>query len=279
MRATRPGDSSLTVYEPIGRAGPKVRPYLRNVWANRRLAYHLARATQKARHYDTWFGQLWAVLNPLLLAGVYLLVIDVILGSSRDLIFLLAGIFVFYYTRNAVGLGAQSIIGGSSVVMQTALPRALLPIASSISALMLFAPMLGVYAIFHVGASKPIRLALLLIPLLVAIQAVFNLGLGLLFATLTVYFRDTRALLPYLLRIWLYVSPVLYTVADIPERIRPFMAINPMYPLLASWHGILFEGRFPSPGYVGAALAWACLSLVAGGWVFLSREREFAVRI
>lgn len=268
----------LEVYEPNRRGLPPLREYLRSVWVYRLFAYYLARSNQKAQHIDTWLGQLWTVLNPLLLAGVYFLLIQV-LGSSRDIVFIFAGLVVFYFTRNSMMLGSKSVVGGASVVMRTRLPRMLLPVSAVISSLLMYLPSVLVYAAFHVASSKPVGLQLAAIPLVVSIQAVFNLGLALVFSTMTVYFRDISGFLPYFTRLWLYASPVLYAVADVPARFKTVLELNPMTPILTSFHQILFEGRFPEGDLIWLSLMWALITLVMGAWMFLSREREFAVRI
>lgn len=273
----------LQVFEPHTRRVPPLGPYLRELWGRRRFAVHLARMNLKAASYDTVFGQLWQVLNPLLLAGVYYLLFGVILGRQRDdpeyLSVLLAGLFAFTFTRNALGLGATSIVSGGRLILNTAFPRALLPISAVVSALMLYIPMLGVYSVFHVIGGQPVGWQLLWLPLLVAVHTVFNLGLALVFAAVTVYFRDTSSFLPYLLRIWLYLSPVLWAVEDAPARLRPLLAINPLFPLFGVWHDVLLDGRAPSAALLGYAALWAVGLLLGGAWFFLTREREFAVRI
>jgi len=273
----------LQVFEPHTRRVPPLGPYLGELWRRRQFAVHLARMNLKAASYDTAFGQLWQVLNPLLLAAVYYLLLGVIVRGGRGdpdyLSVLLAGLFAFTFTRNALGLGATSIVSGGRLILNTAFPRALLPLSAVASALMLYLPMLGVYAVFHLIGGQPVGWQLLWVPLIVAIHTVFNLGLALVFAALTVYFRDTSSFLPYLLRIWLYLSPVLWAVEDVPERIRPLLAVNPLFPLFGVWHEVLLDGTAPSPGLLGYAALWAVGLLVAGGWFFLTREREFAVRI
>lgn len=284
LQAPVQGEPELVVFEPHQRGMPKLGPYLRELWRRRRFAVHMARSNLKAQHFDTVLGQVWTVLNPLLLAGVYFLLFGVILAGGRDrgpeyLASILAGLFAYYYTRNAMGFGASSIVRGGRLIMNTAFPRALLPVSSVVSAFLTYLPMLAVYAVFHLAVGFEVGRNLLGVPLLLVIHTVFNLGLALVFAALTVYFRDTSSFLPYFLRIWLYVSPVLYGIDDIPAQLRPIMAVNPLYPLFGAWHEALVEGIFPRWDLIGYATLWAVVTLVFGAWFFLSREREFAVRI
>lgn len=276
-------DRPVVVLEPYHRGLPPMRPYLQQVWQRRRFAFHMARSELKARHFDTLFGQIWTVLNPLLLALVYFLLLGVIVQSDRGnpdyLAFLIANLFAFYYTRNCLGVGAGSVVSGGGLIMNAAFPRAMLPLSSVLSAFLMYLPTLGVYAAIHLATGQRLSVALMLVPVIVAIQTVFNYGLALLAAATTVYFRDFSSFLPYGLRIWLYVSPVLYTIEDVPPRLAPILMANPLYPILGVWQDVIIRGVVPGFSLWAAAVAWSLFVLALGGWLFLSREREFAVRI
>ncbi len=268
-----------------------MRQYLTDVWDRRQFAFHIARSELKARHLDTWFGQLWTVLNPLLLGGVYFLLVGVIFSSGKGfgfLVNLLAGLFAFYFTRNAVGSGASSVVSGGSLVTSSTLPRLILPLSSTLLSVMLYLPTLLVYALFHgaamaTGSDLTVGPWLLLVPVVIALQSLMNFGLAMIFATANVYFRDTSAFLPYMLRIWLYVSPVLYRPSDLPANvpnvIHWIIWANPLTPPLEAWHQILSDGRWPDPLLLLASLGWGLALILVGGRLFISRERDFAVRL
>lgn len=280
---TADDDRPVTVWEPYHRGLPPLRPYLQQVWRRRRFAFHMARSELKARHFDTLFGQIWTVLNPLLLALVYFLLLGVIVQSDRGnpdyLAFLIANLFAFYFTRNSLGVGASSVVSGGGLIMNAAFPRALLPLSSVLSALLMYLPTLLVYAVIHLVTGQTLSTALLLVPVIVAVQTVFNYGLALFAAASTVYFRDFSSFLPYALRIWLYMSPILYAIEDVPPQLVPLLMVNPMYPILGVWQDVIINGVIPGLPLMAAAVAWATFALVIGGWLFLSREREFAIRI
>jgi ABC-type polysaccharide/polyol phosphate export permease len=288
-RSSPAADPSLEirVYEPHVAGLPPMRPYLKDLWGRRQFAFEMARTNLKSQHFDTFFGQLWTVLNPLLLALVYFFVVNIIAGgvssfpggASAYLAFLVGGLFLYYFTRNAMGLGAGSIVGGGALLLNTAFPRALLPLSSTVSALLMYLPTLAVYALFHGLAGLSVSWALLGVIPLIALLTVFNLGLALAAGALTVYFRDTSSFLPYLLRIWLYLSPILWRVEQAPEAVRPILLLNPLVPYLTAWHSMTLAGELPGIRIVAAAVFWALLALIGGGWFFLSREREFAIRV
>jgi teichoic acid transport system permease protein len=105
------------------------------------------------------------------------------------------------------------------------------------------------------------------------------MGLAMIVGALQVYFRDLKNLMPYLLRVWLFASPVLYYADEMPEKYRFLLYVNPLGQLLAAWSDAINLGRAPSPTELLVASAWAFGLLIAGFLYFVSREREFAVRL
>jgi ABC-type polysaccharide/polyol phosphate export permease len=104
-------------------------------------------------------------------------------------------------------------------------------------------------------------------------------GAGMLVSALQVYFRDVKNFLPYFLRVWLYSSPVLYYADEVPEGLHWILYVNPLGGLLTAWSDVLIFGASPEPWAIGMAAAWAFGIFLAGGLFFISREREFAVRL
>ena len=279
----RRGDAiARQVYEPHRIGLPPLRPYLRELWRRRQFAFELARTQLRAQHFNTALGQLWLVVNPLLLAFIYFLLVEIVGGGDRGpkfLAHLMAGLFAFYFVSSSVTLGARSVVGGGRLILNTAFPRTLLPLASVVTSFMRFLPTLLVYAVMHGIAGLPVGLHLFWVLPLFALLVVFASGVSMLAAAAQVYFRDLASFLPYVTRIWLYVSPVLYYVREVPERFKPILALNPLYPLLGSLSDVVNEGRAPSGALMVAGLAWTAGALVFGGLFFISREREFAVRL
>ena len=243
----------------------------------------LARSGMRQQHLDTVFGRVWLIINPLLLAAVYFVLIDIVRkGDSRGSAFfahLIAGIFVYYFVSGAVREGARTVIRGGRLVLNTAFPRVLLPLSAVIGHFMRFLPTLGVYAVFHLALGMPIGWELvLLIPLVVLFTAVAA-GLATCVSTAQVYFRDLAQFLPYMLRLWLYLSPILWFADEVPERYEIFVWLNPIGPLLDGWSDILTQGTAPSAEVWLAGAAWAVVLCTVGLVVFMSRERDFAVRL
>ncbi len=274
--------SELHVYVPHKVGLPPLGTYLALVWKRREFALELSRTTMRAKHFNTAFGQLWLLLNPLLLGLVYFLLIDLIRGHGRPVSFfahLLGGLFLYQVLQTAATEGSNSVVRGGGLILNTAFPRTLLPLASVTTSFKRFVPTMIVYFIVHFAAGMGLSIQMLWAFPIVAMVTVFSAGIAMFCAAAQVYFRDLSSFLPYLLRIWMYVSPILYTWEEVPESYRHWLLLNPMSSMLACWSDVLNKGVAPQANLMLIGTAWAIFALVFGALFFISRERDFAVRI
>ena len=208
-------------------------------------------------------------------------------NSFTVLCHILIGLFTFYFAQNCILLGAQSITSGGRLILNQAFPRSLLPLSSAISAARQFLPTLPVYiSIVIIGklvlndTELPgLTWNYLFIPIILILLIITSFGLSLLFATMNVYFRDTTKLLSYIMRIWLYASPVLWQPDMLTGWYRVILYLNPLGPILSANSRIWIDGMTPTPAQLIGCLFWAFTSILLGGYFFISRERDFAVRI
>ena len=275
---------SVHVYEPHKVGLPPLRPYFKALWERREFAAEMSRTGIRAANTNTFFGQVWLVLNPLMLAGVYYILVEIISGGGKGdgsarFAHMCGGLFAFYYFSGAMMTAASSVVGGGKLLMNMSFPRMLLPLSALRTAFFRFLPTLIVYGAIHLLMRQPLHWAMLLAPVFLVLLTIFAAGMGMIFAALQVYFRDTTSFLPYFVRIWLYLSPVLWFAEDAPERFRRFITYNPLYSLIGGWTDLLVRGNIPEPKmWVGAAV-WAAAAAVVGALFFMSREREFVVRL
>ena len=284
----------LQVFEPHRASLPPMRPYLTELWRRRRFANELSRFTSKAEYLDSPLGAVWLVLNPLMLAMIYFLLVSIIGGRAKSggsgfdtLAHILVGLFTWYFAQNCMSIGSASVTAGGKLILNQAFPRALLPLSSLISAFRQYLPTIPVYfVIYLVGSILDSKSTLpgfgwhlLWTPVIVVIVGISGYGLALLFATMNVYFRDTSKLLTYVSRIWLYLSPVLWAPDMVHGWHRLVLWANPLGPILSITHEVWINGETPIYTYWIAAIAWMLGLLFAGGYFFISRDRDFAVRI
>jgi teichoic acid transport system permease protein len=271
------------VFVPHSVGLPPLRSYVHELWRRREFAVELARTKLREQNFDTAFGQLWLVLNPLLMALVYFILVDILRASdSRNSEFfahLVAGLFLFQIVQHSLTVGVRSVTKGGRLILNSAFPRALLPLSAVITAFMRFLPTMIIYIPIHFASGLPVNANLLWCVPIVVLFLLTASGLAMLVAAAQVYFRDLSNFLPYTLRIWLYVSPVLYYADEVPQRYKWMLDLNPLAGLLTAWSDVLIAGNPPDAAAMLQGLAWGIGIFVAAGLFFLSREREFAVRL
>lgn len=280
----RPDDfgTEWHVYEPHKVGLPPLGPYFRALWMRRQFLFELARTNLRAQHFNTTLGQLWLILNPVLLAFVYFTLVYIVRQGARGpefLAHLMMSLFAFRLVSTSVGQGARSVVGGGRLILNTAFPRLLLPLESVLTSVMRFLPTVLIYAIVHAIVGLPVGFHLLWAVPILALFVLFAAGAAMVTATAQVYFRDLANFLPYFTRIWLYTSPILFYVEDVPSGLKPILSANPLFPMLGALNDVVNEGQNPSAGFLLWGLAWAAGTAVVGALFFISREREFAIRL
>ena len=271
----------LQVYEPFRAGLPKLGKYWKSLWSRRTFISEYSKSELREQHFDSVFGQLWLVLNPLLLSGVYFILIVIIRGStdSSRYVHLTATLFLFYLVANSLTGGVKSITAGQRLILNTAFPRIMLPLSAVIIAIFKFIPTVIVFLVVKAVIGSPFSIEMLwAIPVLL-ITVFLALGLAITISCINVYFRDIANFLPYLTRTLLYLSPILYEASDLNPNLKALEIVNPLFPILDSWSRALVHGEMPQISSMLQGLAWATGIFFIGTYFFLSREREFAVRL
>lgn len=273
------------VYKPHKVGLPKMGEYFSELWHRRDFALELSHTNMRATNTNTVLGQAWLVINPLLLAGVYFLLVVVLRGSTgggADFPQIASGLFLFFYVTGCMTACATSVTNAGGLILNMSFPKMLLIFSNVYMGFRRFLPTLVVYFVIHILYGRPWTFQMLWLPVIILLATVLAIGLGSIVATWHVYFRDTAQFLPYFIRIWLYLSPVLYTAEMFLEgpfgRIGQLIQVNPMFSLLGIWSDAL-HGVPMNWAYLGIAAAWAFVLAAVGTLYFMSREREFAVRL
>ncbi|CAN2216700.1 TagG ABC-type polysaccharide/polyol phosphate export systems, permease component [Candidatus Nanopelagicaceae bacterium] len=269
------------VYEPFKAGLPPMRPYLRSLWHRRAFISEFARSELREQNFGSLFGQLWLVLNPLLLSGVYFLLIYVIGGTSDSTRFghLTATLFLFYLIANSLTGGVKAITSGQRLILNTSFPRIMLPVSAVVVAIFRFLPTLVVALAIHVILGLPFSWQMLWALPVLFIAVVMALGMAILISCINVYFRDISSMLPYLTRSLLYLSPILYEASKISSDIKRYEIVNPIFYLLDSWSRVMVHAQAPTLHGMLHAAIFAFSLFIIGTYFFLSRERDFAVRL
>jgi len=262
---------------------PASRNYLRELWARREFAWYLANANLKARNASTSLGLFWWVLNPLLLAAIYWFVFGVIFAGARGgsgyLAYLLTGIFAFYYTRSAMVGGVGSILNNRKLLSNLNFPRLVLPATALLESAVGFGFALAIlYPIVGpLDGSWPTSKIVWLLPIFI-VHSSFNFGLAAITARMAVPFRDINNLVPYFLRLWLYLSPIIWTIDqldNVSDTLATVVKLNPMFPILSVYRTALLGDPLVVADFV-AATAYGAGFLVVGVLLFVRYEGKMA---
>lgn len=271
------------VFGPHDNSMPPAREYIRSVLARWPFIVENARAELKGPYAGTVLGSAWRIIDPVFQALIYWFLFTAIRGRSDSSFFLMvvSGVFLFTFSMNVLGQGSRAVQRSRGLVLNSAFPLATLPLSTMYQALLTIGPMMGTYAVFHLLFGGAIGSGLALIPLLFVFQVGISLGLTLIFATLTVYVRDMSNVLDYIMRVLMFVTPVLYPVeqlAKAPAALRAVLVLNPFYALFAAYQ-TAFAGGVPTPGQILQAGFWSVVLPIIGFRFFVSRERGFAMRL
>ncbi len=271
----------LQVYEPFRAGLPPLGKYWRSLWSRRTFIRQYSKSELREQHFDSAFGQLWLILNPLLLSAVYFLLIVIIGGSSDSQRYahLTASLFLFYMVANSLTGGVKSVTAGQRLILNTAFPRIMLPISATVIALFKFLPTLVVFFLIRTILGLPYSWSMFWAIPIFLIALLFSLGAAIMISCANIYFRDISNFLPYLTRTLLYLSPILYEASALNPSLGALKIFNPLFPILDSWTRVVVHGLAPETSSILFAAAWAFGILLIGTYFFLSREREFAVRL
>jgi teichoic acid transport system permease protein len=252
--------------------------YIKQLWQRRYFITGFARARIQSENARNRLGEVWLVLNPILNAAVFYLIFGVILKTSRGIenyvAFLITGVFFFTYLQRSITAGASSVSGNLGLIRAFHFPRAVLPFASTAKQLMQLGYSLVVLIIIVLVTGEPITSRWLLIPITVALLSFFAAGVALITARITTTFNDFTNLLPFLLRAWLYLSGVFFSIQAFSENLPGWAQTVLLYQpgavyLECARFSLLADYEAP-PWLFAAAAAWAVLAFV-GGFVYFFR--------
>jgi ABC-type polysaccharide/polyol phosphate export permease len=229
-----------------------IREGLAELLGRRRLTRYLVGADIKRSHSDTFFGQLWWILDPLLQMAVYLVLVTIIFQKKTPdyPLFLFAAILPWKWFTTTLNDATLSVTGRQSLIRQIQFPKLVLPSASVIAGTWSFAFGLVALGIVYLGYRDRFTLWVLLIPVVAAVQFLFTMALGVLLSSLNAFFRDIQNVLRHALRLWFYLSPALYsldTIAGDHPTMHAILRLNPFAVLFDSYRALIWGREIVLP--------------------------------
>jgi lipopolysaccharide transport system permease protein len=252
---------------------------LSELWHYRELAYFLVWRDLKVRYKQTVLGVAWAVVQPL----VTVIVFSVIFGRIADLpsdavpypVFTLAALLPWQLFSSAFNGAANSVVGSANLVTKVYFPRLIVPAAAVLATLADFVVWLLLLAAMLAWYGVVPTIHAVWLPLLTLLAVGTALGIGLWVAALNVRYRDVRFLLPFVLQVWLFASPVAYSIELVPQEWRLLYGLNPLVGVVQGFRWALFGSEAPGVLLVLSVLITA-VALVFGAMYFRRTEDRFA---
>ncbi len=254
--------------------------YWRDLWRYRELMYFLAWRDIAVRYKQTAIGIAWALVRPALTMIVFVL-FRRLMGNPQstvpDPILVLAAVLPWQFFSSALQDAAGSLIGNANLVSKVYFPRLIVPIAAIVTAVADFLVTLVLLALVMAWHGFAPGAPLLALPAFALLTAALALGVGLLVSALNVTYRDFRYVVPFVMQIALFVSPIAFTTSTMPEPWRSLYVFNPLVGIIDGFRWCIIGDAAPfSADSVVISVVATTASLLVGVWYFRRMERGFA---
>lgn len=252
---------------------------IRQLYLYREMIFSLVRRDLKGRYKGSVLGFFWTFLNPLLQLGVYTLVFSVIMrnGIKDYYLFLFVALVPWLFFSTSITGGSTCIWDQQDMVKKIYFPREVLPISYVTSQFInMFLSLLVVFAVLIVSNKGINFIALLYLPIIMIVEYILALSAAMIVSALTVYLRDIQYLLGTIMMAWQFLSPVMYSVDQVPDKVLPILMVNPMTPVIVAYRDILYYQQVPQVQTLLHATLMGVVLLLIGTFAFSKLQRRFA---
>ena len=264
---------------------------LKDLWIYRELIYFLTWRELKVRYKQTALGATWAILQPVLQMVVFTLLFSGVAKLSSDgvpyPIFNFTALLPWTLFLRGLSDASRSLVTNRNMITKVYFPRLTIPIASVLSGLVDFAlaflVLIGLILYYHFTPGSGYHFVfswpLLTLPLFLLLTLVTALGTSLWLSALNVIYRDVGYVIPFLTQLWFFITPIVYSASEVPEKLRPFYTLNPMSGVVAGFRWALLGSQSAPGSIIWISVAVALAILVSGLFYFRRMERTFADEI
>lgn len=249
---------------------PRLEPPMQEYFRYRDLVWALVLRDLKVRYRRSSIGFLWTMLQPLLTMLVLTLVFSTIFrfDIQNYPVYALAGILFWNFFSQSITTSMNSLRGNAALLSKLPVPRAVFPLATVIAGVInLLLALVPLFAILLV-TGHPIRPAVLFVPVAILLAALFNLGAGLLLSPLAAFFSDITELVGVALTLLMYMTPIFYPMAIVPEHFLWAVRFNPLRSVLEVFRDPIYFGKIPPPGHLTVTVIIVVLALLVGALTF-----------
>jgi lipopolysaccharide transport system permease protein len=251
----------------------------RELWAYRGLLWVLAARDVTVRYKQAVLGAAWAIIRPLTTMVIFSVVFGQLAKMPSDgypyAVFVYAGLLPWTFFAGSIMASSQSLLASSHLVSKVYFPRLIIPLASAGAGLVELLISTGILLLMMLWYGVGWSWNLLAAPLLLMAVVFTALGVGTLLSALTVQYRDFTHITPFMLQVWMYVTPVIFPVSLVPQRWQWLLYLNPMTGLVEGFRSAFLGKPFDLPG-LGISLAVAIAVFALGVAYFEKVERRFA---
>lgn len=247
----------------------------------RQMLKTLVQSNLRTRYKGSVFGFLWTFINPLIMLLIYGVVFSNIMRIDMEnyYLFIFIGILPWMYFLSSIQAGVASIVSNSNLVKKIYFPREVLPLSIVLGSLVNY--LLSLIILFAALIILDVKIAITIayFPLILLIQTVLTIGLTFFVSAINVYFRDLEHMLGLLLSALFYVTPIIYPVSMVPEKLRYLFILNPLNPIISSYQDIFYYHRSPNLVSLGFVSIAAVFALIIGWYVFRILNKRFAEEV
>lgn len=251
---------------------------LKEVFSYREMVYSMVRRDLRGRYKKSALGFLWTFINPLCQIVIYTVVFSVIMraGIEKFYLYLIVAMIPWIFFSSSLTGGSMSIVSQQDMVKKIYFPRLVLPISYVTSCFvnMLFCFVIIFLVIFVSGTGVSL-VALLFLPITMLLEYFFALGLAMIVSACTVYVRDLEHILGVITMAWIYLTPIMYTMDFVPEKLRFVFYMNPMTYIVNLYRSVLYYKTIPSMLDLGVSFVVALVAMIVGMLVFDKLQRGF----
>jgi lipopolysaccharide transport system permease protein len=266
-----------TRLEPPGRWAT---PSLRDFWQYRELLFYLVWRDIKVRYKQTMLGAAWAVIQPFLTMVVFSVFFGALAGlPSDDLpypLFTYTALLPWQLFAFALTESSNSLVNNQRLIAKIYFPRLVIPVSAALSGLVDFAIAFIVLLGMMLFYGIPLTLRILILPLLIVLTMVAALAVGLWLAALNVKYRDVRYVVPFIVQLGFFLTPIAYSSTLVPAGLRPLYALNPMVGVVEGFRWALLGSQAPAAMLILVSTLVALLLLSGGLLYFRRMEDTFA---
>lgn len=252
---------------------------LKDLWTYRELLYFLAWRDVKIRYKQTAIGVLWAILQPVLTTAIFtILFSNFARFETTDVpypLFALSGLMIWLFVHTSITMASNSFVGNVNLVTKVYFPRLIVPIAATLAGLVDLIFSLAILIILMVYYGVELTWQIVLAPVFLLLAITQTIAFGTLFSALNVRFRDVKFALPFILQVWMIVSPIFYPTSILSDKWRVVFAVNPLTGILDGFRSALFGTPFDWR-VIGVSFVSIVILLAISLLIFKRMEDDFA---